>query len=60
MKDLKGDEDMKTPAKIVVNGKDLQGYILADNLSYAPVRALAEALGAKVGWNDKTKTVTLP
>jgi N-acetyl-anhydromuramyl-L-alanine amidase AmpD len=59
MKDLKGDEDMKTPAKIVVNGKDLQGYILADNLSYAPVRALAEALGAKVGWNDKTKTVTI-
>ena len=59
MNDLNGDEDMKTPAKIVVNGKELQGYILADNLSYAPVRALAEALGAKVGWDDKTKTVTI-
>ena len=58
MKDLKEDEVM-ADCKIVVNGKTLTGKILQDNLSYAPVRALAEALGAKVGWNDKTKTVTI-
>lgn len=58
--DLKGeDEDVLSEAKIKVNGQVITGYILKDNRSYAPVRALAEALGAKVDWDDKTKTVII-
>jgi N-acetyl-anhydromuramyl-L-alanine amidase AmpD len=53
------DDEMAVETKIKVNGKVLTGYILKDNLSYAPVRALAEALGAKVDWDDKTKTVII-
>lgn len=53
------DDEMATEAKIKVNGQVLIGYILSDNRSYAPVRALAEALGAKVDWEDKTKTATI-
>ncbi len=53
------DDEMATEAKIKVNGQVLTGYILKDNRSYAPVRALAEALGAKVDWDDKTKTVII-
>lgn len=58
--DLKGeDEDVAAETKIKVNGQVLTGYILKDNRSYAPVRALAEALGYKVDWDDKTKTVII-
>lgn len=57
--DLKEDDEMATETKIKVNGQVLTGYILKDNRSYAPVRALAEALGAKVDWDDKTKTVII-
>ena len=53
------DDEMAVETKIKVNGQVLTGYILKDNRSYAPVRALAEALGYKVGWDDKTKTVII-
>ena len=53
------DDEMAVETKIKVNDKVLTGYILKDNRSYAPVRALAEALGAKVDWDDKTKTVII-
>ncbi|MEG6513525.1 stalk domain-containing protein [Desulforamulus ruminis] len=33
--------------------------ILVDDRSYAPARALAEALGRTVEWNEKTKTVRI-
>jgi len=56
-KGLGGDE-MFPKVKIKVNGKVLTGFINND-LSYAPVRALAEALGAKVEWDAATKTVTI-
>jgi len=53
------DDEMAVETKIKVNGQVLTGYILKNNRSYAPVRALAEALGAKVDWDDKTKTVII-
>lgn len=53
------DDEVAAETKIKVNGQVLTGYILKDNLSYAPVRALAEALGCKVGWDEATKTVTI-
>jgi len=56
---LEEDDEMAVETKIKVNGQVLTGYILKDNRSYAPVRALAEALGAKVDWDDKTKTVII-
>ena len=56
---LEDDDEMAVETKIKVNGQVLTGYILKDNLSYAPVRALAEALGYKVAWDEKTKTVII-
>ncbi|MFD2116323.1 N-acetylmuramoyl-L-alanine amidase [Paenibacillus yanchengensis] len=43
---------------VVVNGKllDQQG-VLIDNVTYVPVRAVADALGASVKWEQVTKTV---
>jgi len=61
--DLRGDEDMLSPVKIKINGKDLpNGHIAkldGKDTSFAPVRALAEALGAKVDWDAATSTVVI-
>jgi len=48
--------------KIFVNGKqaisDQQPFI-ANGRTMVPLRFVAEALGAEVGWNDNTQTVTI-
>lgn len=44
---------------IVVNGKVMpQGYLIG-GLTYVPIRTVSEALGATIGWNQKTKTASL-
>lgn len=59
---LKTDVDLPE-AGIKVNGKAISpGVILnvqGKDTTYAPVRAIAEALGATVGWDDATKTVLI-
>lgn len=44
--------------RIRVAGRVLRGLII-DDLTYGPVRALAEALGKEVKWDGSTKTVTI-
>ena len=41
-----------------VNGTPTEPFIMDDS-TYLPVRAVAEALGIDVGWDDATSTVTL-
>jgi N-acetylmuramoyl-L-alanine amidase len=51
-----------TGITVLVNGKQLSMKVPANMISgsvVVPARALAEALGAKVTWNDKTKTVII-
>ena len=36
-----------------------QGPIIQNKRTLVPIRAISEALGAEVGWDDKTKTVTI-
>lgn len=44
--------------RVVVNGSELlQRGKLIDNTTYVPARAIAEALGAKVKWDQASKTV---
>jgi hypothetical protein len=45
--------------KLVVAGKAVDGAFVKDGVSYAPVRALGEALGAKVEFDPKTNTITV-
>lgn len=50
--------------KITVDGKDLQlasdtAIINYNNRIYTPSRAVAEALGATVGWDELSQTVTI-
>ncbi|WP_339306937.1 N-acetylmuramoyl-L-alanine amidase [Paenibacillus sp. FSL R5-0519] len=44
---------------VVVNGKKVTDGVLDGGTTYTPARAVAEALGAKVTWDAKTKTVTI-
>lgn len=57
----KADADVKkdVTVSVVVNGKKVSDGVLDGGTTYTPARAVAEALGAKVTWDAKTKTVTI-
>ncbi|AYO31275.1 copper amine oxidase N-terminal domain-containing protein [Biomaibacter acetigenes] len=49
---------------VKVNGKEIsfpdqQPYLNKDGRTMVPVRFISESLGAKVSWDEKTKTVTI-
>lgn len=46
-------------AKVYVNGKKIEDGFILDGRVYIPLRAVGEALGAKVAWDNKTKTATV-
>lgn len=46
-------------ASIEVNGKKIGEWPLVDGTVLAPVRAVGEALGCRVGWNQQTKTASI-
>lgn len=58
---MKEAEDVKVDkAGTVVNGNRLSAEsVLIDNRVYVPLAAIGEAIGAKVEWNNVTKTATL-
>jgi N-acetylmuramoyl-L-alanine amidase len=45
--------------KLVVSGKTIDGAFVKDGAMYAPVRALGEALGAKVKFDPNSNVVTV-
>ncbi len=52
------------PLRVVVNGKkvdfpDAQPFVDENSRTQVPARFVTEALGATVGWNGETKTVTV-
>lgn len=44
---------------VIVNGKQIKDGKLENGVTFVPLRAVGEALGAKIGWNIDTKTATL-
>ncbi|TJY41308.1 copper amine oxidase N-terminal domain-containing protein [Cohnella pontilimi] len=51
-----------SPIKLVVNGKTIATDVppqIIKNRTMVPIRSAGEALGAKVGWNQETRTVTI-
>ena len=47
------------PCRIVVNGVEVACGLLIDGRAYAPLRAVGEAAGAVVGWDNVTKTASV-
>lgn len=54
----KEDETMDK-VNVVVNGKTITDVKMMDGKTYVPLRAVGEAWGAQVDWNDKTNTATV-
>ncbi|MNO15533.1 Sporulation-specific N-acetylmuramoyl-L-alanine amidase [compost metagenome] len=52
-------EASPTGTTVIVNGKKIDDVKLIDNLTYVPLRAVSEALGATVKWNNDTKTAII-
>lgn len=50
--------DCGEPISVQANGKSMVGY-LKNGSSFVPVRGVAEAFGATVGWNPSTESVTV-
>lgn len=46
-------------AKVYVDGKKIEDGFILEGRVYVPLRAVGEALGAKVGWDNKEKIATL-
>ncbi|SHI52833.1 Flagellum-specific peptidoglycan hydrolase FlgJ [Dethiosulfatibacter aminovorans DSM 17477] len=54
--------ELTTDINLVVDGEDiteLSAPVIVDNRTLIPVRFVAEALGAEVGWDGETYTVTV-
>ncbi|MGG3456038.1 N-acetylmuramoyl-L-alanine amidase [Paenibacillus rhizolycopersici] len=54
----KEDDDLEK-AKVYVNGEKIEDGFILEGRVYVPLRAAGEALGAKVGWDNKEKIATL-
>lgn len=52
-------EPQKDVVTIEVDGKQVKDGILVNNVTYAPVRAIAEACGLNVKWDQAGKKVTV-
>jgi GH24 family phage-related lysozyme (muramidase) len=55
----KGAEPVNDKVNVIVNDKQIQDGKLVDGVTYVPLRAVGEALGAQVGWDKGSKTATL-
>ncbi|MNW51810.1 N-acetylmuramoyl-L-alanine amidase CwlA precursor [compost metagenome] len=56
--ELKGDDDLEK-AKVYVNDDKIEDGFILDGRVYVPLRAVGEALGAKVAWDNIAKTAKL-
>ncbi|MGG3307438.1 N-acetylmuramoyl-L-alanine amidase [Paenibacillus lautus] len=55
----KEDKPVGDKVNVLIDGKQIKDGKLEDGVTYVPLRAVSEALGAKVGWDNKTKTATI-
>ncbi|UVI32102.1 N-acetylmuramoyl-L-alanine amidase [Paenibacillus spongiae] len=57
----KEEEDEMDKITVMVNGKRMENGLLDSRagITYVPVRAVSEALGARVQWDSKTNTVRI-
>ena len=47
------------PVNLLVNGKSVNGAKIENNKALAPVREVAETMGAEVSWDNSNKTVSI-
>jgi hypothetical protein len=60
--DSENNEVVQANVEIIINGKEMISEdkpVIKNGRTLVPVRAISEALNAKVNWNGTTKTVTI-
>lgn len=50
---------ISSTVNVTVNGQEIKGGYLIDKTTYVPLRAIGEALGMQVGWDQESKTASL-
>jgi N-acetyl-anhydromuramyl-L-alanine amidase AmpD len=56
---IESEEENLTEVKIKLNGVALKNGIAVNDVSYAPIRSLCEALGYTVSWDQASQTVNI-
>lgn len=51
--------EVSEKVNVIVNGKQIKDGKLVNGVTYVPLRAVGQALGAQVEWDNKTKTATV-
>ncbi|MCV4233295.1 N-acetylmuramoyl-L-alanine amidase [Virgibacillus sp. LDC1] len=59
LKKKEGAVAVDNKVNVIVNGKQIKDGKLENGVTYVPLRAIGEALGASIGWDKETKTATL-
>ncbi|ETT58167.1 N-acetylmuramoyl-L-alanine amidase [Paenibacillus sp. FSL H8-0457] len=59
LKNKEGAVTVSDKVNVMVDGKKIKDGKLVDGVTYVPLRAVSEALGTKIGWDNKTKTATI-
>lgn len=59
MKQKEGAAAVSDKVNVIVDGKKIKDGKLVDGVTYVPLRAVGDALGAEIGFDNKTKTATL-
>lgn len=52
-------DELVDKAKVIVNGKAIADGVLIEGTTYVPLRAVGEALGLGLGWDNQSKTASL-
>lgn len=55
----KEDKPVSDKVNVLIDGKQIKDGKLVDGVTYVPLRSIGEAIGAKISFNNKTKTATL-
>jgi hypothetical protein len=56
---MKGAVSQQSGPTVLLNGKELRGCVREDGVTMAPLRLLAEGLGAKVAFDENTDTILI-
>lgn len=59
LKKKEGAATVTKKVNVIVNGTKIKDGKLENGVTYVPLRAVGEALGATIAWDNKTKTVTV-
>lgn len=59
LKKKEGSATVSDKVNVTVNGKQIKDGKLVDGITYVPLRSVGEAIGAKIGWDNKTKTASI-